>query len=162
MEGGRPIPSDCVPSSHGVRPAEATALPFWHGQLLMRLALDMNDMRYCSGRAASAADPVRSTCLKNCSKIDPGASWGLLESSWSCLGSPEASWRPLGALLERSWSPLGPKKVIGDRLLAGPKAPRRLVFNCLGAKCPPKVGPRGVPKSGSESGPGSKRQNLDF
>ena len=29
-------------------------------------------------------------------------SWSLLESSWSCLGSLEASWRPLGRLLEAS------------------------------------------------------------
>ena len=49
------------------------------------------------------------------------------------LGLMEACWSALGGLLERSWAALGPKKTNLDRLLAGPRAPRRPVSNGLGA-----------------------------
>ena len=50
------------------------------------------------------------------------------------LGLMEASWSALGGLLERSWAALGPKKTNLDRLLAGPRAPRRPVSHGLEAK----------------------------
>ena len=62
------------------------------------------------------------------------------------LGLMEASWSGLGTLLERSWAALGPKKTNLDRLLAGPRAPRRPVSNGLGAKLTSKRGSQRVPK----------------
>ena len=73
---------------------------------------------------------------------------------------PNWSWNPLGGLLamvlfrgplfsppvgllERSWTPPGPKKTNWKRLLDGPRPPRRPVSACLGAKYPPKRGPGG-------------------
>ena len=75
-------------------------------------------------------------------------------------GVPKRSWTPLGcllalvavsvplfcppvSLLERSWRPSGPKRHSWERLLAGPRAPRRLVSAILGAKYPPKRSPGG-------------------
>ena len=74
--------------------------------------------------------------VKHYPKWLPG---GLLE----LLGLLKASWSGLGGLLERSWAALGPEKTSLHRLLAGPRAPRRLVSNCLGAKWLPKKGPGG-------------------
>ena len=72
------------------------------------------------------------------------AKWAL-EASWRALGSLfgaleeawSAKWRlpgAYGALLDASWRPSGPKNQCWDRLLAGPRAPRRLVSHCLRAK----------------------------
>ena len=47
--------------------------------------------------------------------------------------------------MERSWTPLGPPKYYRERLLDGPKPPRRSVSACLGAKWAPKRSPRRVP-----------------
>ena len=65
------------------------------------------------------------------SKIGPQR---LLGPFLERLGLMEACWSALGGLLERSWAALGPKKTNLDRLLAGPRAPRRPVSNGLGAK----------------------------
>ena len=59
------------------------------------------------------------------------------------LGLMEACWSALGGFLERSWAALGPKKTNLDRLLAGPRPPRRPVSACLGAKYLPKRSPGG-------------------
>ena len=92
---------------------------------------------------------------------------------------PNWSWNPLGGLLamvlfrgplfsppvgllERSWTPPGPKKTNWKRLLDGPRPPRRPVSACLGAKYPPKREPGRDPKIGPKRDPGLKRQNLDF
>ena len=45
--------------------------------------------------------------------------------------------------MERSWPALGLKKPNLDRLLAGPRAPRRLVLDGLGAKSVAKNYPGG-------------------
>ena len=66
-----------------------------------------------------------------------------MESSWSCLGSLEVSWRPLGTLLERSWRPPGPKKRSPERLLGAPRGISRQVSAILGAKRLPKRSPGG-------------------
>ena len=65
------------------------------------------------------------------------------EASWSALGCLLES---LGCLLGRSWSRSGRKKTNLDRLLAGPRAPRRPVSNGLEAKCTSKRGSQRVPK----------------
>ena len=76
-------------------------------------------------------------------KISPQRLLGLFLER---LGLMEASWSALGGLLERSWAALGPKKTNLDRLLAGPRAPRRPVSNGLGAKWTPKRGSQRVQK----------------
>ena len=77
-------------------------------------------------------------CLQNGSQIDLGAHLGGREI---CSGR---LW-PLGRLLERSWTRLGPQKSNWNRLLDGPRPPRRSVSACLGAKWAPKRSPRRVP-----------------
>ena len=80
---------------------------------------------------------------------------GLLEVSWRPLGAFEEAWsakgrlpEAYGALLDASWKPLGAllealgaEKKFWDRLLDGPKAPRRSVSACLAAKYLPKRSP---------------------
>ena len=87
---------------------------------------------------------IASKCLSNYPRMVPtrlpNGTWrslgGLLEHL-NKLGRPKngfqgrmgRSWTPLGALLEAFGAP----KKIRDRLLAGPRAPRRLVSHCLRA-----------------------------
>ena len=75
--------------------------------------------------------------------VQMGPKWlpgGLLEP----LGLLEASWNPLGGLLERSWRAPGPKKTSLGRLLAAPRGIPREVSAILGAKRLPKRVPKRV------------------
>ena len=83
-------------------------------------------------------------CVQNVSQIDPG---GHLGGQEICSGG---LW-PLGRLLERSWTRMGPQKTNWNRLLDGPRPPRRSVSACLGAKWAPKRSPRRVPNRGPKA-----------
>ena len=72
-------------------------------------------------------------------------SWSLSESSWSYLGSLEASWGPLGMLLEASGAE---KKILGAALGRFKRNLKR-GFSYLGGQRTPKTEPgevqNGVP-----------------
>ena len=93
--------------------------------------------------------------LPNWSQIDLGAHFGGREI---CSGR---LW-PLGRLLARSWTRMGPKKTNWNRLLDGPRPPRRSVSACLGAKCPPKRVPRRVQNRGPKTIQAGNGKTLIF
>ena len=69
---------------------------------------------------------------------------------------------PPRSLLERSWTHPGPKKTSLNRLLAGPRAPRRLVSAIFAPKWVPKRRPKGYPKTPcwSKSNPNGSQGTL--
>ena len=69
-----------------------------------------------------------------------------MQSSWNRLGSLEASWRPLGTLLERSWRPSGPEQIIGNGSWTARGHRGDWFQHCLEAKYLPKRSPRGQKK----------------
>ena len=87
--------------------------------------------------APNFAPKLTPTWLHNGSQIAPG---GHLGGQEICPGGL----LPPGGLLERSWTPPGPKTTSLNRLLAGPRAPRRLVSAIFGSKWVPKTIPKGA------------------
>ena len=63
-----------------------------------------------------------------------------MESSWSCLGSLEASWKPLGALLEAS----GAEKSNCETALGRPEATKETRFSKPGGQKAPETEPGSV------------------
>ena len=86
--------------------------------------------------------------LPNWSQIDLGAHSGGREI---CSGR---LW-PLGRLLERSWTRMGPKKT-------KPEATEEIGFSMPGSQISAQKDPQEGPKSGSKNDPSWKWQNLDF
>ena len=93
-------------------------------------------------------------------------------AKWNPNGSKMAPWKPLGApwppagLLERSGKALGPllepNNKYWHRLLASPRAPRRLVSHCLGAKYTPKRSPGGSQNRGPKAIQAQNGKTLIF
>ena len=107
--------------------------------------------------------------FQNGSKIAPqmtpkwlqNRSRGLLESSWSCPGRLEASWGPLGMLLEASGAE---KKILGAALERSKRNLKR-GFSYLGGQKAPKREPgraqNGVPnRVRVEKGEITKKRNT--